>query len=118
MSFSTRKKVTFDSNVRTYEHVSTNEASDVLPESEESGKKEKEEKLSLSKSSSEDSSSLRAWVLTLQTIGTRISGTVMMRMKNCHLGIVILMMRTTTTMMLMGRLSMKIKSLNQRDELF
>ncbi|KAF3436107.1 hypothetical protein FNV43_RR23199 [Rhamnella rubrinervis] len=56
VSFSTRKKVTFDSNVRTYEHVSTHEASDVLPESEESGKKEKEEKLSLSKSSSENSS--------------------------------------------------------------
>ncbi|XP_015891328.3 protein JASON [Ziziphus jujuba] len=70
LSFSTRKKVTFDSNVRTYEHVSTHESSsDILPETqEESVKKEKEkekvnekkeevlEKLSLSKSSSEDSS--------------------------------------------------------------
>lgn len=59
LSFSTRKRVTFDSNVRTYEHVPTHEASNVLPENEEGGKEEKEEhkeNLSLSKSSSEDSS--------------------------------------------------------------
>lgn len=61
LSFSTRKKVTFDSNIRTYEHDSTDEASsDILPDGEETGKKEKKEevleKLSLSKSSSEDSS--------------------------------------------------------------
>ena len=53
--------MTFDSNVRTYEHVSTHEDSDNLQESEndEKKKKEKEEglaKSSLSKSSSEDSS--------------------------------------------------------------
>ncbi|CAN6545292.1 unnamed protein product [Malus baccata var. baccata] len=60
LSFSTRKKVTFDSNVKTYEHVSTNETPDPLLDSEENGKEEEEgknlEKPCLSKSSSEDSS--------------------------------------------------------------
>ncbi|GMN49036.1 hypothetical protein TIFTF001_018202 [Ficus carica] len=59
-NLSPRKKVTFDSNVRTYEHVSTYEESELLPESEDVEKnKEKEEdlaKLSLSKSPSDDSS--------------------------------------------------------------
>lgn len=52
--------MTFDSNVRTYEHVSNHEDLDLLQESEDVEKKEeKEEELSkvrLSKSSSEDSS--------------------------------------------------------------
>ncbi|KAL5561977.1 hypothetical protein UlMin_031724 [Ulmus minor] len=56
---STRKKVTFDSNVKAYEPVSTQEPSDVSPENEEVEKNKKEEilaKVSCSKSSSEDSS--------------------------------------------------------------
>ncbi|KAM1234440.1 hypothetical protein ACFX2I_004035 [Malus domestica] len=59
LSFSTRKKVTFDSNVKTYEHVSTNEATDPLLDSKENGKEEEGknlEKPCQSKSSSEDSS--------------------------------------------------------------
>ncbi|PON44348.1 eisosome protein [Parasponia andersonii] len=59
-SLSTRKKVTFDSNVKTYEHVSTHEDSEKLPESEDATKtKEDKEDLAnlmLSKSFSEDSS--------------------------------------------------------------
>lgn len=57
-NLSPRKKVTFDSNVRTYEHVSTYDDSDLLRESEDFEKKEEEDlvKLSLSKSPSEDSS--------------------------------------------------------------
>ncbi|EXB53515.1 hypothetical protein L484_005945 [Morus notabilis] len=57
-NLSPRKKVTFDSNVRTYEHVSTYDDSDLLRESEDFEKKEEDDlgKLSLSKSPSEDSS--------------------------------------------------------------
>lgn len=55
-----RKKVTFDSNVKTYEHVfPEEEVADNLPEDSEEGKKEKEEssvKSNLSQSSSEASS--------------------------------------------------------------
>ncbi|XP_059432223.1 actin cytoskeleton-regulatory complex protein PAN1 [Corylus avellana] len=57
LSFRTRKKVTFDSNVKTYERVSCDEALDFSMESE--GKKREEENLTKSnqsKSSSEDSS--------------------------------------------------------------
>ncbi|KAF4358208.1 uncharacterized protein LOC115714273 [Cannabis sativa] len=61
-SLSTRKKVTFDSNVKTYEHVSTHDDTDVSPVSEEDVKKKEKEKerdhakLSLSNCSSEESS--------------------------------------------------------------
>jgi hypothetical protein len=57
LSFRTRKKVTFDSNVKTYERVSCDEALDFSMESE--SKKREEENLAKSnqsKSSSEDSS--------------------------------------------------------------
>ncbi|KAE7997874.1 hypothetical protein FH972_002470 [Carpinus fangiana] len=57
LSFRTRKKVTFDSNVKTYERVSCDEALDFSMENE--GKKREEENLAKSnqsKSSSEDSS--------------------------------------------------------------
>jgi hypothetical protein len=59
LSFRTRKKVTFDSNVKTYERVSCDEAPNFSLESEGGGKKREEENLAksnLSKSSSEDSS--------------------------------------------------------------
>ncbi|CAB4291435.1 unnamed protein product [Prunus armeniaca] len=59
LSLNARKKVTFDSNVKTYEHVSSNETSDPLLDTEESGKKEERKILEnpcQSKSSSDDSS--------------------------------------------------------------
>lgn len=60
VSLITRKKVTFDSNVKTYEHVSTEEeTSDRCLDSEESGKEEEGkilEKPCQSKSSSDESS--------------------------------------------------------------
>ncbi|KAJ7977200.1 Protein JASON [Quillaja saponaria] len=57
LSFSTRKKVTFDTNVKTYEHVYPDEVPAIPPESEEGGKKEEDStRSSHSKSSSEDSS--------------------------------------------------------------
>ncbi|XP_052184726.1 protein JASON-like isoform X2 [Diospyros lotus] len=43
LSFSTRKKVTFDTNVRAYEPVSVRESADLLPESDKDINKEKEE---------------------------------------------------------------------------
>jgi hypothetical protein len=60
LSFRGRKKVTFNSNVETYEHVSCEEVTDFVPESEGGDVKEGEEeniaKPSQTKSSSEDSS--------------------------------------------------------------
>uniref|UniRef100_A0A5B6YK39 Eisosome protein SEG2 n=1 Tax=Davidia involucrata TaxID=16924 RepID=A0A5B6YK39_DAVIN len=43
LSLSTRKKVTFDSNVKTYEPVSVHESTDFLPESDKDSEKEKYE---------------------------------------------------------------------------
>ncbi|XP_004292231.1 PREDICTED: uncharacterized protein LOC101308152 [Fragaria vesca subsp. vesca] len=53
-----RKKVTFDSNVQTYEHVAINESTDILLDSKECQKEEGEtlKESSLSKTSSEDDS--------------------------------------------------------------
>lgn len=59
LSFSTRKKVTFDSNVQTYEHVSINESFDSLLDGKVCKKEEEGktlEKSSQSKTSSEDGS--------------------------------------------------------------
>ncbi|XP_035542070.1 uncharacterized protein LOC108995897 isoform X2 [Juglans regia] len=57
LSFRARKKVTFDSNVKTYEHVSCDDSQDFSLESEGGGKKGEENvaKSNQSKSSSEDS---------------------------------------------------------------
>ncbi|KAL3517728.1 hypothetical protein ACH5RR_020317 [Cinchona calisaya] len=58
LSLSPRKRVTFNTNVTTYEHVSVVESIDYLPESKEASEKEKEEILvqKSHKSESEDDS--------------------------------------------------------------
>ncbi|XP_062022071.1 eisosome protein SEG2 [Rosa rugosa] len=58
LSFITRKKVTFDSNVQTYEHVAINESTDLLFDSKECQKEEGKtlKESSQSKTSSEDGS--------------------------------------------------------------
>lgn len=56
-STGSRKKVTFDSNVKTYEHVLPEEVADSLPESVEDGNKEKEMEENSVKSTQSQSSS-------------------------------------------------------------
>nr|GMD64140.1 protein JASON [Ipomoea batatas] len=55
LSLSARKRVTFDENVRTYEHVSVYESTETLPEKTDMSEKEKEKPIH-SSSSTEDGS--------------------------------------------------------------